>query len=140
VLVAVGILAREPDRPEGAKWAANDTTFVCTGDLIDKGRQSLKVIALFRALEKNATEHGGRVVVTMGNHEAEFLADPEDDTKAEEFLRELDKADLDSSAIATGADADGSACPATNAWLSSIGTRRRRRPESPHVRRRWETS
>ncbi|MEO7328739.1 MAG: hypothetical protein ABI193_09190, partial [Minicystis sp.] len=37
----------------------------------------LEVIDLFRGLEPTAAAAGGRVVVLMGNHEAEFLADPE---------------------------------------------------------------
>jgi hypothetical protein len=43
----------------------------------------------------------------MGNHEAEFLADPENDEKAEKFVEELQKKDLDPAIIASGKDAKG---------------------------------
>lgn len=46
------------------------------GDLIDKGPSSVEVIKLLMALQIAATKTGGRVVVTLGNHEAEFLVDP----------------------------------------------------------------
>jgi hypothetical protein len=47
------------------------------------------VTALFRALEKDAARAAGRVIVLMGNHEAEFLADPtDDDNEAQAFLKE----------------------------------------------------
>jgi hypothetical protein len=107
VLVAAGIIKDEPNKPEEVEWSAGKTTFVCTGDLIDKGKHSLKVIALFRALKESAEKLGGEVIVTMGNHEAEFLADPKDDEKAEVFLRELDKAGLDPASIAAGTDENG---------------------------------
>jgi hypothetical protein len=40
----------------------------------------------------------------MGNHEAEFLADPADDEKAQEFLKELEKEGLDPKKVAAGRD------------------------------------
>ena len=58
----------------------------CTGDLIDKSDQAFDVIACLGGLQQQAPGDGGRVIVTMGNHEAEFLADAEDDEKAEQFF------------------------------------------------------
>jgi hypothetical protein len=58
------------------EWTAGKATLVVAGDLIDKGPDSLGVIDLLRVLERSAKARGGRVVVTMGNHEAEFFADP----------------------------------------------------------------
>src|SRR5260221_13666079 len=59
-LLAAGSLIREvPETPDKVHWAAGTATLVCTGDLIDKGSRSLDVIALFRALEKDAEAAGG---------------------------------------------------------------------------------
>ncbi|MFO0590135.1 MAG: metallophosphoesterase [Polyangiaceae bacterium] len=69
-------------------WTGGKATLVVTGDVIDKGDQSMVAIANFIALEKDAAAKGGRVIVTSGNHEAEFLADPSVD-KADEFRKEL---------------------------------------------------
>jgi hypothetical protein len=107
LLVAGKIIHPNVDVPDQVRWRAGKGILVCTGDLIDKGRQSLKVIALFRALQAAAAEAGGRVIVLMGNHEAEFLANPIDDDKALEFLRELDNKGLDPGEIAAGRDAKG---------------------------------
>jgi hypothetical protein len=49
---------------------------VVAGDLIDKGPQPIEVIEFLMALETDAAASGGRVVVTLGNHEAEFFVDP----------------------------------------------------------------
>jgi hypothetical protein len=107
LLAAGKVIDPEPASPERARWAAGKAVLVCTGDLIDKGPHSLKVIALFRALQASAERDGGRVIVLMGNHEAEFLADPEDDDKALEFLKELEKAGLGPADVAAGRDAAG---------------------------------
>jgi hypothetical protein len=52
--------------------------------MIDKYTDSLDVIALFRALQQSATAAGGRVIVTLGNHEAEFLAGSRKNKKRKE--------------------------------------------------------
>ena len=57
------------------------------------------MIALVRALRSDAAAHGGTVVVTMGNHEAEFLAAP-GGKKTKDFSDELVKAHLDPNKIA----------------------------------------
>jgi hypothetical protein len=90
VLAKGKVIADQPEHPEEVRWSARKSVLICTGDLIDKGPHSLKVIALFRALAKDAAKVQGRVVVLMGNHEAEFLADPDGD-KALEFVKELSK-------------------------------------------------
>jgi 3',5'-cyclic AMP phosphodiesterase CpdA len=61
----------------GKDWKAGTAILVVAGDLIDKGPDSLGVIDLLRALESSAKAKGGRVVVTLGNHEAELFADPQ---------------------------------------------------------------
>jgi hypothetical protein len=89
LLRAGDVIPGSPDHPRDVRWKAGRAVLVCTGDLIDKGDHSLKVVTLFRALADAARCDGGRVLVTMGNHEAEFLADPSGDKKATEFLRDL---------------------------------------------------
>jgi hypothetical protein len=106
LLVAGRIIPEAPASPERVAWGAGKAVLVCTGDLIDKGKHSLKVIALFRALRSAAADAGGRVVVTMGNHEAEFLADPTA-TKVGEFARELTDHDLRPEGVAAGRDPRG---------------------------------
>lgn len=61
--------------PDG-HWLAGRTLLIVVGDSIDKGPQSLEVLDLWRTLSVEAPHNGSRVVVLLGNHEAEFLADP----------------------------------------------------------------
>lgn len=107
LLTAAKLIEKTPTSPGDAVWKGGAALLICTGDLIDKGKHSLKVIALFRRLQTDAAKDGGRVIVTMGNHEAEFLAAGDSDDKAEEFLKELGKHDLDPNIVAAGDDAKG---------------------------------
>ncbi len=50
-------------------WAGGKTTFVQTGDLIDRGPKPRQVMDLMMALEKEAPQSGGKVVSLLGNHE-----------------------------------------------------------------------
>lgn len=93
VLAKAKITKGVPSKPTDVKWAAGKAVLVVTGDMIDKWHHSLDVIALLRALQASAAAAGGRVIITMGNHEAEFLADPHGD-KTEEFQDELREAGL----------------------------------------------
>src|SRR5262245_53073609 len=70
VLAGAGIIRGKPKDPEDLKWAARKAVVVFTGDMIDKGKRSLDVIALVRTLQVAARAQGGQVVVLMGNHEA----------------------------------------------------------------------
>jgi len=106
LLTAVQIIPQAPDRPRDVKWNAGKAILVCTGDLIDKGDHSLKVIKLFRALSAAAVKEGGRVIVTMGNHEAAFLTDPANE-KSRKFTAELEAAGIDPKSVAAGRDAHG---------------------------------
>ena len=78
--------------PDKVKWAGRNKVLVVTGDMIDKGSDSIGVITLLRTLQSDAPAHGGRVIVTMGNHEAEFLAGEKD--KTAEFIGELTAAGM----------------------------------------------
>jgi hypothetical protein len=76
------------DASANATWSGGNAVLVVTGDCIDKGDQSVEVLDLFRELEADAPRTGGRVIVTLGNHEAEFLHDP-GNTKADALRAEL---------------------------------------------------
>jgi hypothetical protein len=82
-------------------WTGGKAILIATGDVIDKGSRSLPAIDNFIALEADAAAKGGRVVVTIGNHEAEFLADPEN-KKSRAFHDELKAAKLDPGEVAAG--------------------------------------
>jgi hypothetical protein len=69
--------------------------------VIDKGAAATPIIDLFISLEAEADAAGGHVVVTLGNHEAEFVADPTSD-KVAEFRDELATQGLDPAAAAAG--------------------------------------
>jgi hypothetical protein len=106
LLIAAQIIPEAPQHAHQVRWGAGNSLLVCSGDLIDKGKHSWKVIMLFRALQEAAGRAGGRVVVTMGNHEAAFLAGPENH-KAKEFIAELDERNIAPALVAQGRDADG---------------------------------
>jgi hypothetical protein len=76
LLARHGVIAAVPADPASARWAAGHAVLVVAGDMIDKGPSSIEVLDLVRALEVDARAAGGRVVASLGNHEAEFLVDP----------------------------------------------------------------
>jgi hypothetical protein len=126
VLVGAKIIATLPAQPEAVNWTAGKALVVFTGDLIDKGTQSLKVIALLRSLQSAAAKAGGQVIITMGNHEAEFLAVP-DGEKTSEFAAELKTAGLNPAEVAAcQGDLGGFLCELpfaarVNDWFFSHG-------------------
>ncbi len=71
-------------------WIAGNSLLVITGDSIDKGAQSIEVISLWVRLQQQAQSFGGDLIHTLGNHEAEFLANPQvTNKKAAELLAEM---------------------------------------------------
>ncbi len=76
LLVAAKLIAAVPAAPTTVTWTGGTAYVVIVGDLIDKGPDAVDVVRLSNALASAAASAGGGVVVTMGNHEAEFLADP----------------------------------------------------------------
>ncbi|PYQ45271.1 MAG: hypothetical protein DMF77_04620 [Acidobacteria bacterium] len=107
-LLQVGGIARaDPKAKGGYAWAGGKRTLVSVGDLIDKGPQSLEVLDLMMSLQSGARAAGGDVIVTLGNHEAEFLARPGKKKKAEEFERELSERNIDLHDVAEGRNAYG---------------------------------
>ena len=64
VLESAGLLDGE------GNWVGGRTHLVQTGDVLDRGPDSRKVMDLLMKLEKQAEAAGGRVHVLIGNHEA----------------------------------------------------------------------
>ncbi len=51
------------------RWAGGQTQLVQTGDVLDRGPDSRKVLDLLMTLERQADKAGGRVHALLGNHE-----------------------------------------------------------------------
>ena len=52
------------------KWIGGRSVLVQTGDITDRGPDSLKIIRHLQKLDGEAKRAGGRVIVLLGNHEA----------------------------------------------------------------------
>ncbi len=109
LLARHAVIAQAPSSPATARWTAGSAVLVVTGDLFDKGPAPLEAVDLFRALESGAAAAGGRVVVTLGNHEGEFLFDPENDkaTKSDGVDQEIHARGLEPVAFANGSEPRG---------------------------------
>jgi hypothetical protein len=79
LLNGANVIASVPATPSAVVWNQGTAVLVVVGDLIDKGPDAPDVVRLMMALQISAAAAGGKVIVTMGNHEAEFFADPEND-------------------------------------------------------------
>jgi len=55
-------------------WAGGKTILVQTGDVVDRGPDSLAIIRQLMQLQREAQRAGGRVIALVGNHEAMNLA------------------------------------------------------------------
>lgn len=51
------------------EWIADNTIFVQTGDVLDRGPGSRKAMDLLMSLEKQASTKNGKVIALLGNHE-----------------------------------------------------------------------
>jgi Calcineurin-like phosphoesterase len=115
LLAATHLITPNPATPVTARWTGGTDVLVCTGDMIDKYDHGLSVIALLRALQIRATEAGGQVIITMGNHEADFLADSGGDKNGAEFETELESAGIAPRDVAAGKDSEG-----VGRWLRDL--------------------
>jgi hypothetical protein len=106
LLVAGQLMTAAPPSPDQAVWSGGHAVLIVTGDMIDKGTHALDVIALMRALTTSAASQGGRVVISAGNHEAEFLNDPKS-SKTTDFQGELKAAKIKPLDVAGGIDSEG---------------------------------
>jgi hypothetical protein len=106
LLIGGKLIAGVPASPEQAVWSGGKSILIVTGDMIDKWKHSLKVIAFMRALVASAASQGGQVVISAGNHEAEFLQDPTG-SKTKEFQSELTAASISPNDVANGTDSQG---------------------------------
>ena len=66
----VSILRSAGVLDEKSSWIGGKTHLVQTGDVVDRGPDSRKVLDLLMKLEKQARKSGGRVHALLGNHEA----------------------------------------------------------------------
>jgi hypothetical protein len=73
LLSAAGLIDGSVSPPT---WQGGTDTLVVSGDNIDKGPQSVEVLEIWMSLIPQADLAGGHLIVLLGNHEAEFLADP----------------------------------------------------------------
>jgi len=55
-------------------WSGGESHLVITGDLMDRGADSRRIMDLVMRLEEEAIESGGMVHLTLGNHEVMNLA------------------------------------------------------------------
>ncbi len=106
LLTKNGLIQADAQAKGGYAWTGGNRIVVCTGDLIDKGSQAMQVIDLLMALEGQIKATGGELIVTLGNHEATFLANP-GAKKADEFEAELQAKDIDPVSLSRGASPYG---------------------------------
>lgn len=106
LLAGAGLIEPGAKQPADVRWKAGKNTLVCTGDMVDKGPASIEVAQMMRALQKDAAGKGGTVIVTLGNHEADFLAG-KGDKKSGDFFKELQARGIAPADVVAGKDALG---------------------------------
>lgn len=57
------------------KWVGGQTVLVQTGDVVDRGPDSLKIVQDLMRLQREAARTHGRVIALVGNHEAMNITD-----------------------------------------------------------------
>lgn len=50
-------------------WIGKDATLIQTGDIVDRGPDTIAIYKLFDSLRTQARGAGGEVVSLLGNHE-----------------------------------------------------------------------
>jgi arylsulfatase A-like enzyme len=110
-LASAHLIASPANSPAQLRWTGGENVLVCTGDLVDKWDHSLEVIAGLRNLQSQAQAAGGNLIVTMGNHEAEFLAggkaSADREPKAPTLSAELKSAGIKPADVRSGTDVQG---------------------------------
>lgn len=102
LLVRAGLIGTKVKQPGAVDWTGGNAVLVVTGDLIDKGPHSVAVIRLLAAVREAARRGGGQVVITMGNHEAEFLSGlgkAGKKAKTDDFAGDLESNGVDRGAV-----------------------------------------
>lgn len=109
LLAGAKLVTGAPASPSAATWHGGTSALVIVGDLIDKGPDAPDVVRFLAALAQSAALAGGHVIATMGNHEAEFLADPMNGkaTASDGFDPELQSAGFTPADTAAGKNAVG---------------------------------
>nr|WP_246331989.1 metallophosphoesterase [Sphingomonas chungangi] len=69
IATAAGLIDAKGD------WAGGDTVLVQTGDVVDRGPDSLDILTDLMRMQKQAPKAGGRVITLVGNHEAMNVTD-----------------------------------------------------------------
>ncbi|WFD34870.1 hypothetical protein MCUN1_001714 [Malassezia cuniculi] len=64
VLRMAGVVAND-----SLKWSGGKTVLVSTGDIVDRGDDTIALYGLFASLRNESVADGGRVVQIFGNHE-----------------------------------------------------------------------
>jgi len=67
------------------RWTGGRAILVQTGDVLDRGPDSRKVLDLLRRLERDASRAGGRLHALLGNHEVMRMLGDFRDVSAEEY-------------------------------------------------------
>jgi hypothetical protein len=70
---AVKLLQKHGVIDNDDKWIAGSSTLVVNGDSTDRGSDGIGTLRFFFNLTKEAESSGGRVIHTMGNHDALIL-------------------------------------------------------------------
>jgi hypothetical protein len=99
ILRTAGLLDRRD------RWIGGRSVLVQTGDVLDRGPDSRRVVDLLRRLERDARRAGGRVIPLIGNHELMRLIGDWRDVSEEEYraFRNVDSEQLRERAYAVSA-------------------------------------
>ena len=62
-------LLRNAGLINGVSWSANNSILVQTGDIVDRGPDTVDLYRLFKSLADEAVLENGRVFQLLGNHE-----------------------------------------------------------------------
>jgi hypothetical protein len=60
---------------EQGNWSGEDATLVQTGDIVDRGPDTIKLYQMMQSLTQQAVSAGGKIVELLGNHEIMNMAE-----------------------------------------------------------------